>query len=296
MPQTLGFIGLGIMGRPMAHNLLETGYVLTVHNRSQPGMDELVAAGAKEAGAPAEVAAKSDVVFTMLPDSPDVETVVLGPQGVLEGAEAGDTIIDMSTIAPDVTRRVAKAATEKGIHMLDAPVSGSDKGAREKTLSIMVGGPKEVFEACLPLLNVLGSRVVYAGECGMGETVKLCNQIMGSLTLLAVCEGLMLGAKAGADLEAVLEATSGGAAKSWMLENLGPKITERDFDPGFMVKLMQKDLRLALALAGDLNAALPGTGLVHQLYRSVEADGKRNEGIQALARALEKLAGVEIRE
>lgn len=296
MPQTLGFIGLGIMGRPMAHNLLETGYVLTVHNRSQPGMDELVAAGAKEAGTPAEVAAKSDVVFTMLPDSPDVETVVLGPQGVLEGAEAGDTIVDMSTIAPDVTRRVAKAATEKGIHMLDAPVSGSDKGAREKTLSIMVGGPKEVFEACLPLLNVLGSRVVYAGESGMGETVKLCNQIMGSLTLLAVCEGLMLGAKAGADLEAVLEATSGGAAKSWMLENLGPKITERDFDPGFMVKLMQKDLRLALALAGDLNAALPGTGLVHQLYRSVEADGKRDEGIQALARALEKLAGVEIRE
>ena len=296
MPQTLGFIGLGIMGRPMAHNLLETGYVLTVHNRSQPGMDELVAAGAKEAGTPAEVAAKSDVVFTMLPDSPDVETVVLGPQGVLEGAEAGDTIIDMSTIAPDVARRVAKAATEKGIHMLDAPVSGSDKGAREKTLSIMVGGPKEVFEACLPLLNVLGSRVVYAGESGMGETVKLCNQIMGSLTLLAVCEGLMLGAKAGADLEAVLEATSGGAAKSWMLENLGPKITERDFDPGFMVKLMQKDLRLALALAGDLNAALPGTGLVHQLYRSVEADGKRDEGIQALARALEKLAGVEIRE
>ena len=294
MSQHLGFIGLGIMGRPMAHNLLEAGHALTVHNRSRPAVDALAAAGATAVDSPRAVAEQTDVIFTMLPDSPDVEAVILGPGGVLEGAKPGSTIIDMSTIAPDVTRRIAGVAAERGVRMLDAPVSGSDKGARECTLSIMVGGPKDVFDECLPLFNILGGRVVYAGESGMGETVKLCNQVMGALTLLAVCEGLMLGARAGVDLSVVLEATGGGAARSWMLENLGPKITQRDFDPGFMVKLMQKDLRLALSLAGDLNAVLPGAGLVHQLYRAVEAEDKGDEGIQSLARALEKLAGVEI--
>lgn len=294
MSRTLGFIGLGIMGRPMAQNLLAAGYPLTVHNRSKPAVEALVAAGATAADAPRDVAARSDVVFTMLPDSPDVEAVVLGPNGVLDGAKPGTTLIDMSTISPDVTRRIAQTAHERGVRTLDAPVSGSDKGARERTLAIMVGGPKAVFEECLPLFQVLGSRIVHVGDSGMGQTVKLCNQVIGSLTLLAVCEGLLLGAKAGADLPLLLEAVGGGAARSWMLENLGPRIIHRDFNPGFMVKLMQKDLRLALALAADLNIPLPGTSTIHQLYRAVEAAGEGNKGIQALVTVLEKLAGIEV--
>lgn len=291
----IGFIGLGIMGRPMAKNLLKAGHPLVVYNRSRPPMEELIGLGASGASSPKDVAARTDVVITMVPDSPDVEAVVLGPNGVLEGVREGMIVIDMSTISPQVSRRIAKAAAEKGVKALDAPVSGGDKGAIEGTLSIMVGGEPQVFEECLPIFQALGTRVVHVGGHGMGQTVKLCNQVIGPLTLLAVCEGLLLGAKAGADLDRLIEAISGGAARSWMLENLGPKILDRDFRPGFMVRLMQKDLRLALDLADDLKLPLPATSLVHELFRSVEAGGEGESGIQALVKGLERLAGVEVR-
>jgi 2-hydroxy-3-oxopropionate reductase len=291
----VGFIGLGIMGKPMAGNLIKAGFRLTVHNRSRPAVDELAGAGAAVAASPAEVARTSEVVITMLPDTPDVEAVALGPEGVLAGAPRGSYYVDMSTIAPSMSRQIAEAGAKKGVSCLDAPVSGSDQGARDGTLSIMVGGDRPAFDALQPVLAAMGRKIVYCGPSGMGATVKLCNQVAGMGTLMAVCEALMLGAKAGADLSAVIEALSGGAARSWMIENLGPKIAQRDFAPGFMVRLAQKDLRLAQALATEVGSPLAGAGLAQQLYRSVESYGGGDRGIQAMATALERLANGEIR-
>jgi len=290
----LGFIGLGVMGRPMARNLLAAGYPLTVWNRTRSRMDELVSLGAAAASSPREVAERSDVVITMVTDSPDVEEVVLGPSGVIEGARPGMTVVDMSTISPSVARRVAEALAEKGAKMLDAPVSGGDVGAREGTLSIMVGGPEEAFRECLPILQVLGKRVTYMGGSGMGQTAKLCNQVICVLNIEAVCEGLMLGARAGLDLGRLLEVVTAGAAGSWMLSNLGPKMVRRDFEPGFRVSHQQKDLRLALSAAAELGLPLPGTALVQQMFRAVEAEGMAGKGTQALIVALEKLAGLRL--
>jgi len=292
--EPLGFIGLGIMGRPMAKNLLKAGYPLTVYNRSRPPVEELIALGASGAGSPREVAQRSRIVITMLPDSPDVEQVVLGPGGVLEGARPGLVIVDMSTISPEVTRGIAKAAGERGVETLDAPVSGGDKGAREGTLAVMVGGRREVFERCLPVFQVLGKNIVHVGDHGAGQTVKLCNQVVCALTLQAVCEGLMLASKAGIDLEKLLQAIGGGAAASWQLLNLAPKMLRRDFEPGFKVRLMQKDLRLALSAAQGLKLPLPGTSVVHQLYSAAEAWGLGEKGTQALIAALEKMAAHEV--
>lgn len=294
MIETIGFIGLGIMGKPMAHNLLKAGYPLVVHNRSRAAVDELVSAGAAAASSPAEVARRADVVITMLPDSPDVRSVVLGADGVLSGARDGSVLIDMSTIAPAVTREIAAEAAKVGVKTLDAPVSGSEQGAIGGTLAIMVGGDAAVVERCRPILSAMGKSVVHVGGVGMGHTVKLVNQIIGLATLEAVCEGLVVAAKAGVDLGTLLEAISGGAAASWQLQNMTPKIAERDFRPGFMVRLAQKDLRLALGLADDLHASVPSAALTHQMYRSVEASGEGNEGIQALVKALERLAGFEV--
>ena len=290
----IGFVGLGIMGRPMARNLIKAGFQLTVHNRSRPGVDELVGTGAKEAGSPAEVAAASEVTITMLPDTPDVEAVALGPQGVLAGAQRGSYYVDMSTIAPSASRTIAEVGRERGVQCLDAPVSGSDIAAQQGTLSIMVGGERAAFDALQPVFGAMGAKIVYCGPSGMGETVKLCNQVAGMGTLMAVCEALMLGAKAGADLNAVIEALSAGAARSWMIENLGPKIVQRDYAPGFMVRLAQKDLRLAQGLAQEVGSPLAGVGLAQQLYRSVETFGGGDHGIQAMATALERLANGEI--
>jgi 3-hydroxyisobutyrate dehydrogenase-like beta-hydroxyacid dehydrogenase len=231
----------------------------------------------------------------MLPDSPDVEAVALGPGGVLEGASRGGYYVDMSTIAPAVSRRIAVAGRERGVGCLDAPVSGSDIAAEQGTLSIMVGGEPADFEAVRPVLDAMGKNVVHAGPPGMGATVKLCNQVAGNGTLLAVCEALLLGAKAGADLNVVIQALSGGAARSWMLENLAPRILKRDFAPGFMVRLAQKDLRLVQELAAETATPLVAISLVQALYRAVEAHGGGDRGIQALATALERLADAEIK-
>ena len=292
----IGFIGLGVMGKPMATNLLKASYPLTVWNRTRSKMKDLVVMGAYGASSPKEVAERSDVVITMVTDSPDVEEVVLGPNGVIHGARPGLILIDMSTISPIVTRKIANELAKKGVKMLDAPVSGGEKGAIEATLSIMVGGPKEVFEECLPIFRVLGKKITYMGSIGMGQTAKLCNQVICALNIQAVCEGLMLGAKAGLDLKRLLEAISAGAASSWMLINLGPKMVERDFKPGFKIRHQQKDIRLALSLASELKLPLPGTALVQQMLRIVEAEGLGEKGTQAAIVAMEKIAGRKLIE
>ncbi|MGI6611136.1 MAG: NAD(P)-dependent oxidoreductase [Limnochordia bacterium] len=294
MHKRVGFIGLGIMGRPMAGHLLKAGYPLTVWNRSSAAVDALVQEGAQAASGPADVARGSDIVFTMVGDSSDVEQVILGPGGVLAGARPGLVIIDMTTISPEVTRGIAARCGELGVHMLDAPVSGGEKGALEATLSIMVGGEPELFERCRPLLEVLGKTITYVGSHGMGQTVKLCNQVVCGLNILAAAEGLCLAAKAGVDPRIVLSVITQGAAGSWMLENLGPKMAAGDYAPGFTVKWQIKDLRLALEAAAQLDLPLPGTALVQQLFRAVAADGGSDEGTQALVKALEKLGNLDI--
>lgn len=290
----IGFIGLGIMGRPMAKHLIDAGHQLTVWNRSQPGIDDVVKHGATAAASPAGVAARSEVVFTMVGDSPDVEDVATGVNGISAGAERGLIHIDCTTMSPSVTRDIAAAYESQGIDLVDAPVSGGEGGAVNATLSIMVGGKQDVFERCLPLLEVLGKTITYCGPSGAGQTVKLCNQVAVSVTNLAVCESLVLAAKAGVSPATMLQAISGGAASSWQLLNLGPKMIERDFRPGFKVWHQQKDLRLALEVARDKALPLPATSLVAQLFASVEADGLREEGTQALVKALEKLADVTV--
>lgn len=291
MNERIGFIGLGTMGKPMARNLMKAGYVLAVHNRSRGAIDELASEGAVPADSPLEVARASDVVITMLPDSPDVEQVVLGPNGLLQGAASGLVVIDMSTISPRVARSVYGASRERGVSFLDAPVSGGETGAKAATLSIMVGGDREALERCGPVLEALGKSIVYMGESGSGQAAKLCNQVICALTILAVSEGLLLGKKAGLDPETLLSAVTGGAAASWMLSNLGPKMTASDWRPGFKVMLQQKDLRLALETARDLGLPLPGTALVGELFRAVQAHGRGADGTQALITALEDLAG-----
>jgi len=290
----IGFIGLGVMGKPMALNLLKADYPLTVWNRTRSKMDEVIALGASGADSPKEVAEKSDIVVTMVTDSPDVEEVILGLEGVVHGAHAGLVLIDMSTISPTVAQRLSEELSKKGVKMLDAPVSGGEVGAKEGTLSIMVGGPKEPFEECLPIFRVLGKRITHMGPNGMGQTTKLCNQVICALNIQAVCEGLMLGARAGLDLRKLLDVVTAGAAGSWMLSNLGPKMVDRDLRPGFKIEHQQKDLRLVLSFAAELGLPLPGTALVQQMLRAVEAEGMGDKGTQAAIVAMEKLAGVRL--
>jgi 3-hydroxyisobutyrate dehydrogenase len=294
METKIGFIGLGLMGKPMATNLIKTGYSLTVWNRTSSKMDEILALNAKGAGSPKEVAEKSDVVITMLTDSPDVEEVILGPSGVIEGARKGVVVIDMSTISPKVTKKVAERLLEKGVEMLDAPVTGGQIGAINAALSIMVGGNEKVFEKCLPILQALGKRVTYMGAHGNGQIAKLCNQIMCVLNIQGVCEGLMLGAKAGIDLNKLIEVLTGGAANSWQLANQGPKIVKGDLEPGFKMKTQQKDLRLVLETASELDLPLPGTALVNQIFRIAEAEGLGEKGTQAAIKSMEKISGYRI--
>ena len=288
----IGFVGLGTMGRPMVHNLLKAGFPVTAYGRRKPVMDELVASGASAAGSPREVAKASDVVVTMLPDSPDVKEVVTGEGGALSGAKPGMVIIDMSTISPSVTREIADIAAGRGVEYLDAPVTGGEPGAIAGALSIMVGGKAEVYANCLPVFQALGKNIAHMGGVGMGQAAKLCNQVICALNIEAVCEGLMLGAKSGLDLEKLLSVVTQGSAGSWMLSNLGPKMLSRDFEPGFRVKLQQKDLRLALAAAYEMKLSLPGMSLVHQLFNSAEAAGMDEKGTQALITVLEKLSGL----
>ena len=297
MPEgPVGLIGLGIMGMPMARNLLKTGYSVVAYNRTASKAQELAQeGGATAAQTPREVAEACPIVITMVTDSPDVEAVVLGEGGAIEGIQRDAVLIDMSTISPSVTRTIAGRLKEKGAHMLDAPVSGGSWGAIEGTLSIMVGGDEAIFDRCMPVFEAMGRNIVLTGPNGAGQTTKLVNQILVVGTMNAVAEAIVFAAKSGADLETTIEAVKGGAAGSWQLQNLGPRLIKGDFAPGFMVKLQQKDLRLILEAAREMNLPLPATSLVHQLFASLEAAGLGDEGTQALVKAHERLAGIEAR-
>jgi 2-hydroxy-3-oxopropionate reductase len=291
----VGFIGLGLMGKPMARNLMRAGYPLTVHNRSRGPVDELVAEGATPASSPKEVAAQVDVVITCLPDSPDVELVALGPDGIIQGGHPGLTLIDMSTIAPAAAVRIAGQLAERGIRWLDAPVSGGDIGARQGTLSIMVGGDEAVFQDCLELFQAMGKNIVRVGGNGAGQVAKACNQIVVAGTMAAMGEALVLAAKAGADVERVVEAIRGGAARCWALEVRAPQILRRDLGPGFKARMQYKDLNIVLDAGKTYQVSLPVTGAVRELYTAMMAAGRGELDNSAIVTVLEDLAHVQVR-
>ena len=292
----VGFIGLGIMGQPMARNLLKAGFGLVVHTRTRHKADGLLTEGARWADSPAAVARQAPMVITMVTDSPDVEQVVLGPQGIIEGVRPGGMVIDMSTVSPRVERAIAQQLATRGVAYMDAPVSGGSWGAIQGTLAIMVGGEEDAFRRVLPIFEAMGKSITYMGPSGAGQVTKLVNQVLVAVTLSGVAEALVFGAKAGADLLKTIEAVKGGAAGSWQLANLGPRIVKGDFAPGFMITLQLKDLRLILEMAQELALPLPLTALVAQLYRAAAVDGKGECGTQAVVTVLERLAGVEARQ
>ncbi|WP_322815170.1 NAD(P)-dependent oxidoreductase [Chloroflexus sp.] len=294
MSERIGFIGLGIMGRGMAANILQAGFSLTVWNRTPGRADALVAAGAQLATSPADLAARSDIVISCVSDTPDVEAVLFGPQGVIEGACAGMLVIDMSTISPQGAQQFAARLHDHGIGFLDAPVSGGSEGAARGTLSIMVGGPAPLVERAMPVFQAMGKTITHVGDYGAGQTVKLVNQILVVGTMLAISEALVFAQASGVDLEKTLEAVSGGAAGSWMLSNRGPQVIRRDWRPGFTIDLQQKDLRLVLAAADAVGAPMLATSTVFHLYRTLQQAGLGHEGNHALIKAIERLAGIEV--
>jgi 3-hydroxyisobutyrate dehydrogenase len=278
----IGFIGLGIMGQPMSRHLQQAGFSLTVYNRTASKAQALIEMGAKLANSPAAVAAASEVIITMLPDTPEVETVLFGKDGVYEGLRAGKIVVDMSTISPEATVQFAARLREKQCELLDAPVSGGETGAIAGTLTIMVGGDKQAFQKCLPLFQAMGKNIVHLGANGNGQRTKLVNQVICALNILAMSEGLHLAERLGLDSEKVLQVVSSGAAGSWMLGNLAPRILQNDFRPGFMIKLQQKDLRLAMELIKTLGEDFPGTALTYSLFAKAVEAGLGEQGTQGL--------------
>lgn len=291
MAHVVGFIGLGIMGRPMARNLLKAGYSLIVHSRSRGPVDELVKTGAKAAGSPREVAGQSDVLITMLPNSPDVEQVALGPDGIIEGARRGLVFIDMSTISPIVSQKIGSALEPKGVAMLDAPVSGGEKGAVEGTLSIMVGGDRGAFEAVRPVLQAMGKTITLLGPLGFGGFTKLANQIIVAGNLTALAEALTLGRKAGLDRELLLTALAGGLAGSRCLDQKRPNYLAGSYEPGFKIDLHYKDLGLIMESARALGVPLPATAVVQELFNAMRVKGRGGMDHSGIITLLEDLAG-----
>ncbi len=292
---TIGFIGLGIMGRPMAGHLLKAGYALVVHDVVREAVAAAVAAGAAEAPSPKAVAERSDVIITMLPDSPDVEAVALGPAGLIEGVRAGMIYADMSTIAPMAAVKVATALGEKGVRCLDAPVSGGEVGAINASLSIMVGGDEAAFEAMRPLFEKLGKTITLCGPNGAGQIVKACNQIQVALNIAGMAEALVLGAKAGVDPAIIHKVLSGGYAQSRVSDVRGPRVVQGDFTPGFKARFHFKDLNIVLKTGNDYGVPLPVTSLVHELFAVLLASGKGELDHTAVITVLEGLAGAEAR-
>ena len=293
--QKIGFIGVGIMGKPMAGHLLKAGYPVVAHDLSREPVQELVAAGAEEGFSPKEVAQKSQVIITMLPDSPDVQAVALGPGSIIEGVSAGDIHIDMSTIAPSVAIEVAEALGEKGVRCLDAPVSGGDVGAINATLSIMVGGDGDLFEEMGPIFQVMGKTVTLCGPNGAGQTVKACNQIQVALNIMGMAEALVLGTKAGVDPAIIHQVLSGGYAQSRVSDVRGPRVIQGDFQPGFKGAFHFKDLNIIMKTGNDYKVPLPVTSLVHELFAALMAAGKGDLDHSSVITVLESLAGVEAR-
>jgi 3-hydroxyisobutyrate dehydrogenase len=296
MEKKVGFIGLGIMGLPMARNLIKAGYKVVAYNRTAARCEPVVAEGAERAATPREVARQSPVVITIVSDTPDVESVILGKDGVIEGIARDAVVIDMSTISPEATRKIAARLRERGAHLLDAPVSGGEQGAVSGALSIMVGGEAKIFERCRPILEAMGQNITHVGANGMGQTVKLMNQILVAGNLNAVVEALIFANKAGVDLEKAVDAIKNGAAGSWQLTNIAPRIIARDFRPGFMIDLMQKDLNLVMATADAAKTPLPVASFIHQIYYTLQAAGEGRSGTQALVKAYERLSGTEVQK
>ncbi len=292
----IGFIGLGIMGKPMAGHLIKAGYTLHAYSRTYASVEALAALGAIPCKNPKEVAERSEMVFLMLPDTPDVEQVLFGPDGVSKGVQSGSIVVDMSSISPVETRKFAERLRSRGVEMLDAPVSGGQIGAQNATLSIMVGGKPEVFERVKPLFEKMGKNIVHIGDNGDGQVCKVANQIVVALTIEAVGEALLLASKAGADVLKVRQALLGGFAQSRILDVHGERMIKHAFQPGFRIRLHQKDLRLALETGKALGVSLPNTETAQELFTAVSASGGADLDHAAMVQALERLANFKIGE
>jgi 3-hydroxyisobutyrate dehydrogenase len=289
----IGWIGLGVMGRSMCGHLIDKGFSATVFTRTRSTADSVLAKGATWADSPKAVAQESDVVFSIVGFPKDVREVLLGQQGALAGSKAGNVLVDMTTSEPSLAVEIHEAAKAKGVASVDAPVSGGDVGAKEARLSIMIGGDEDVIEALRPCWEAMGKTIVRQGGPGAGQHTKMVNQTLIASGMIAVCEGLLYAYKAGLDLETVMQSVASGAAGSWSLSNLGPRIIANNFDPGFFVEHFMKDMGIALAEARRMNLALPGLALAYQLYTAVTAQGGERNGTQALTLALAKLSGVD---
>jgi 3-hydroxyisobutyrate dehydrogenase len=289
----VGWIGTGVMGRWMCQHLMTKGYRATVYNRSKDKAGPLLQAGAEWADNPQKVAERADVVFAIVGFPKDVREVFLGGQGALAGARPGSVLVDMTTSEPSLAREIYEAAKAKGVGSVDAPVSGGDVGAKNAALSIMVGGEADAVEAVKPLLECMGKTIVHQGSPGAGQHTKMVNQVLIATNMIGVCEALLYGYKAGLDLKTVLQSVGGGAAASWSLNNLGPRIIDRNFEPGFFVEHFLKDMRIALDEAERMHLALPGLALAKQLYEAVRAQGYGRKGTHALMLALEHLSNVK---
>jgi len=287
----IGWIGTGVMGSSMCGRLMAQGYSVTVFNRTRRKAQRLLDQGATWADSPQAIAEQSDVTFTIVGFPRDVQQLHLGDGGILAAAKSGSVVVDMTTTKPSLAVEIYKAAKGKGVEAIDAPVSGGDVGARNGTLSIMIGGDKQAVDFIMPLFEVMGKSIVYQGPAGSGQHAKMCNQIQIAGTMIGMCECLLYGAKAGLDLETMLQSIRGGAAGCWSLDHLAPRVLKRNFDPGFFVEHFIKDMRIALEEAGRMNLCLPGLALVHQLYVAVAAQGHGKNGTQALMLALEQLSG-----
>lgn len=292
----IGFVGLGIMGKPMSLNLLKAGHELSVYDIAEAPVNEAVGAGGKRAGSAAQAASNAEIVITMLPDGPEVEAAVLGPAGVLEGAKTGSIIVDMSSISPIVAQKVAAACEVKGVSFVDAPVSGGEPKAIDGTLAIMAGGSQEAFDRVLPVLQKLGASVTLTGPVGAGNVTKLANQIMVACNIAAMSEALVLATRAGLDPEVVFNAVKGGLAGSTVLNAKAPMVISRNFKPGFRIKLHQKDLRNALLAGESLKVPLPLTSVVQQMLVSLMNEGKGDLDHSAIANFIEDMAGVEAKK
>jgi 3-hydroxyisobutyrate dehydrogenase len=290
----IGWIGTGVMGSSMCGHVLGAGYPVTLHSRTKAKAKPLLDLGATWAENPRMVAAETDILFTMVGFPQDVRSVYFGETGILAGAQSGSVLVDMTTTDPSLSREIAGRATVKGLSAIDAPVSGGDVGARQATLSIMVGGNTEPVQVVMPLLQLMGNKIVHQGEPGSGQQAKLCNQIVIAGTMIGVCESLLYGYKAGLDLNRMLDSIRGGAAACWTLDHLAPRILQRNFDPGFFVEHFVKDMGLALKESKRMGLVLPGLTLVHQLYQSVQTLGHSRSGTHALILALEELAHIHV--
>jgi 3-hydroxyisobutyrate dehydrogenase len=289
----IGWIGTGVMGVSMAGHLLKNGFTLFVYNRTKEKAKTLIDAGATWCSTPAEIAANADIIFTIVGFPNDVEEVYFGESGIFKKVKTGSILVDMTTTAPSLAVRIDHAAKDKNVGAIDAPVSGGDVGAKNGTLSIMVGGDRSHVDEVMPLFEIMGKNIVYEGKAGSGQHTKMCNQITIAGTMIGVCESLIYGYKAGLDLKIMLEAISGGAAGCWTLNNLAPRIVNRNFEPGFYVEHFIKDMEIALAEARGMNLCLPGLALVHQLYKAVEAQGHGRKGTHALMLALEHISAID---